>query len=513
MVDPSSSRARHASRKLIPVKGPAFRARTRWIAGMVMLATAIVSVTAATPVARADRDSGAGKNFIANGTFQSGNSGWQAGKHTRLSSTTGYLSSRAMRISSTANFPTTVTLNDSDNSVKSTIARHVYRAAAWVRVEKPQQSVVIRLLQEDEKWRVVGHSQTYQWRAAPGWKYITTTYTALKGTSSSLDLNILAMQLEPSNSIVIDSVSLVDLSEPAQAPTPSPIPEPTAPTTTPPSSPTGTPAPPPSSTPRDVTTVPPSPAGWHLAWSDEFNGESLDRSNWNVENNSTYGEGNKELACLMDRQENVIVSGGLLTITARRAPTPIQCGTNDARFPQGRSYTSAMLTTKGKLNFGFGQYEIRAKMPTAQGTSKGLWPAFWMRPQEGGIGELDILEIIGTGKSDPYSANHVTQTIHYDYAPTYPKQGNGYDLPVGDFADGFHDFLIDWEPGSITWYVDGVETFRRDTATTSWLNSAFVNNFYLRLNMAVGGNWPGSPDADTAFPANYQVDYIRVYQR
>lgn len=257
----------------------------------------------------------------------------------------------------------------------------------------------------------------------------------------------------------------------------------------------------------------PVPAGWRLAWADEFNGTTLNRTNWNVLNNSTYGDGNKELACLMDRPENVKVADGKLTITARKETTPVVCGTKDTRFPQGRTYTSAMLTTQNKKTFEYGRFEMRAKTPNAQGASKGLWPAFWMRPAVGGIGELDIMEIIGTGKSDAFSANHVTQTIHYDYIGTHSHQGKGYKLPSGTFNDGFHDFAVEWEPGAIRWYVDGVKTYERTLSTTSWIDKAFVKDFYLRLNMAVGGSWPGSPDADTSFPAKYEVDYVRVYQR
>ncbi|MEO6310452.1 MAG: glycoside hydrolase family 16 protein [Leifsonia sp.] len=274
--------------------------------------------------------------------------------------------------------------------------------------------------------------------------------------------------------------------------------------TTAPVSPTSAPTPPPA---------PNTPAGWKLVWNDEFNGTSIDKTKWNVDNRSTYGDGNHELACLMDRAENVKTAGGLLTITARKEATPIQCGTKDSRFPNGRSYTSAMLSTKSKVDFEYGRFEVRAKTPLTQGASKGLWPAFWMRPTTGGIGELDILEAVGTGKADPFTANRLVHTIHYDYIGTHPPEVQNYTLPTGTTADGFHSYAVEWAPGSITWYVDGRRSFERNLSTTSWLDQAFGKNFYLRLNLAVGGNWPGSPDADTAFPATYQVDYVRVYQR
>lgn len=265
---------------------------------------------------------------------------------------------------------------------------------------------------------------------------------------------------------------------------------------------------------RAAPTAPIPPAGWTLEWNDEFSGTALNRAYWDVEDDSTYGDGNNELACLLDRPANVSVAGGELAITARREAASVRCGRTDRRFPDGRSYTSGMVSTKGKVAFEYGRFEIRARTPTSPGTSKGLWPAFWMRPVDGDIGEIDILEILGTGTGTGQpGANRVYQTILYDYVGTYRKQSRAYDLPTGSFSDGFHTFAIEWEPGSISWFVDGALTYRRTAETTPWLDEAFVGDFYLRLNLAVGGDWPGAPDADTSFPARFQVDYVRVYRR
>lgn len=263
---------------------------------------------------------------------------------------------------------------------------------------------------------------------------------------------------------------------------------------------------------RERPAVPEPPAGWTLEWSDEFSGTTVNRAHWNIEDDSTYGDGNNELACLLDRPANVSVAGGELTITARREAAPHRCGRNDRRFPAGRSFTSGMLSTKGIRSFEYGRFEIRARTPTLPGESQGLWPAFWMRPSAGDIGEIDILEILGTGAGAP-GANRVYQTILYDYEPTHPKQVRAYDLPTGSFSDEFHTFVTEWERGSISWFVDGVLTYRRTSATTPWLDDAFAGGFFLRLNLAVGGDWPGTPDADTSFPARFQVDYVRVYRR
>ncbi|MFO7690460.1 MAG: glycoside hydrolase family 16 protein [Cryobacterium sp.] len=372
-----------------------------------------------------------------------------------------------------------MTLNDRVNSAVGLVAGRTYQATAWVRTEKAGQGVILRILEQDAAYKVVSSKQSYQWRTDTAWKKITTTHTATR-SSTSLDVNVVGSGLTPGSAIVVDDVAVVDTTVAQPSPTPTAV---------------------------------AAPTGWNLVWADEFNGTSINRDRWNVDNNSTYGDGNNELACLMDRPENVKVSGGLLTITARKEATPLKCKDNDTRFPGGRSYTSGMLTTKNKADFEYGRFEISAKTPLAQGTSKGLWPAFWLRPATGGIGELDILEAIGTGKGDPFSANHVVQTIHYDYVGTHKKQGAGYDLPVGTTADGFHNYAVEWAPGSIKWFVDDVQTYERTLSTTSWIDQAFVKKFYIRLNMAVGGNWPGSPTAETVFPAEFQVDYVRVYQR
>ena len=252
--------------------------------------------------------------------------------------------------------------------------------------------------------------------------------------------------------------------------------------------------------------------GWHLVWSDDFNGTSLDGSKWNPENLSTFGDGNKELACLMSRKENVEVGEGMLTLRAIRERTPVICGDSDERFPKGRPYTSAMLTTEGKAAWHQGRFEMRAKLPLAAGRSKGLWPAFWLRPANGpGDGELDIMEAIGTEDSQDPEAGAVHQTVWYDIKGTYPKQSHVAEVEGGP-ASGFHTYAAEWRPGVMRWYVDGQLTFERDRTTAPWLDEAFAGEFYIRLNMAVGGTFPGTPNADTDLPAEMVVDWVKVSQ-
>lgn len=255
-----------------------------------------------------------------------------------------------------------------------------------------------------------------------------------------------------------------------------------------------------------------SKPAWRLVWSDEFDGTTLDTSKWTPEDHSTFGEGNKELACLMARKANVDLGGGLLTLRAIREKTPKTCGDNDRRFPDGRDYTSAMLSTEGKAAWHQGRFEMRAKLPLAPGRSKGLWPAFWMRPENGtGDGELDIMEAIGTASATDPEANTVHHTLWFDGKGTYPKQSTV--VPVaGGTSDGFHTYAAEWDPGVIRFYVDGRQTFARDRTSAPWIDQAFAGDFYIRLNLAVGGTFPGSPDPATALPADMQVDWVRVYQ-
>ncbi len=222
-------------------------------------------------------------------------------------------------------------------------------------------------------------------------------------------------------------------------------------------------------------------AGCVLVWSDEFDGTDVDLGKWTFqlgdgsEVGLPGGWGNNELQYY--QAENATVAGGLLTITAREESVG------------GLDYTSARMRSLGKGDWTFGRMEMRARMPIGQG----LWPAFWMLSSDLSIygpwaasGEIDIVEYIG---SDP---NRIFGTIH----------------------DDFHVFAIEWEPGEIRWYVDGVEFASRDSwfSTSGPFPAPFDVDFHLLLNLAVGGNLPGPPDGTTVFPQEYVIDYVRVYQ-
>lgn len=179
---------------------------------------------------------------------------------------------------------------------------------------------------------------------------------------------------------------------------------------------------------------------------------------------------------------------------------------------RGSRYTSARLVTKNKGDWLYGRFEIRAKLPYGQG----IWPAIWMLPTDweyGGwpiSGEIDIMELVGHEPGTVYG------TIHYGNPHTYT--GAHYSLPAGQtFADDYHVFALEWEPGEIRWYVDGypyqTQTEWFTSSTKGVYPAPFDKRFHLILNVAVGGVWPGYPDETTVFPQVMSVDYVRVYQK
>jgi beta-glucanase (GH16 family) len=244
--------------------------------------------------------------------------------------------------------------------------------------------------------------------------------------------------------------------------------------------------------------------GCVLVWADEFDGTEVDLSRWTFQQGDGSevglpgGWGNNELQYY--RPENATVSGGFLTITAKE------------EFFGGRNYTSARMRTLAKGDWTFGRLEMRARMPVGQGP----WPAFWMLPSDQSIyggwaagGEIDIVEYLGS------DTDRIFGTIHYGGAfPNNTLSGDDYILPTGTFADDFHVFAIEWEYGVIRWYVDDILYVTRNSWYTTGgpFPAPFDVDFHLLLNMAVGGNLPGPPDATTMFPQELVVDYVRVYQ-
>lgn len=235
--------------------------------------------------------------------------------------------------------------------------------------------------------------------------------------------------------------------------------------------------------------------GWTLDWSDEFDGTALDRAKWTFETGG-HGFGNNELQYYTDRPENLRVEQGMLVIEARREAYG------------GRDYTSARIKTAGLMERTHGRYEARIKVPRGQG----IWPAFWLLGADirtagwPRCGEIDIMENIGREPATVHG------TLH---GPGYSGEhafGSPSTLARGAFADGFHVFAVEWEPRRIRWYRDGIlyHTASPEQVKGDWV---FEHPFFVILNLAVGGYWPGYPDATTELPQRMLVDYVRVYKR
>ena len=232
-----------------------------------------------------------------------------------------------------------------------------------------------------------------------------------------------------------------------------------------------------------------------LIWNDEFNGSSLS-NDWGYDiGTGSWGWGNNELEYY--RTENAVVDSGVLTITAKKE-----------NFG-GQSYTSSRIKTQGIKSFKYGRVDIRAALPYG----KGIWPALWMLGDNittvswPDCGEIDIMELIGGGS---YNNRTVHGTIHWDNNGSYASYGGNNSLSSGIFAEEFHVFSIVWTSSSIKWLRDDIQYHEADISPAQ-LNE-FQQNFFFIFNVAVGGNWPGSPDASTIFPQKMYVDYVRIFQ-
>jgi beta-glucanase (GH16 family) len=240
--------------------------------------------------------------------------------------------------------------------------------------------------------------------------------------------------------------------------------------------------------------------GWQLIWADEFSqpdGSSPTSANWGFDIGGG-GWGNNELQYYTSRTNNARIVDGKLVIEAKQESFG------------GRDYTSARLLTKNKVNYQFGRIEARIKIPRGQG----IWPAFWMLGSNfdavgwPNCGEIDIMENIGR---EPRT---VHGTIH---GPGYSGGGGiggSYLFPSGvNVADDYRVFAIEWETNRISWFVDSNLYLTLTPANLGGRAWVFNQPFFIILNVAVGGNWPGNPDATTVFPQQMLVDYVRVYAR
>jgi beta-glucanase (GH16 family) len=237
----------------------------------------------------------------------------------------------------------------------------------------------------------------------------------------------------------------------------------------------------------------PAQTSWQLVWSDEFNGPAGSQPNptyWTYDL-GTDCCGNEELETYTNAAQNAHMDGlGHLDIHIEN--------------PSPGVYTSARIKTEGLYAVAYGRIESRIKVPFGQG----MWPAFWMLGNNitsvgwPTCGEIDIMENVGFTPAIAYGSLH---------GPNNYNETAQYHLPNGNLADDFHVFAIEWSPQQITFYVDG-NLYETQTNTGGWVFNVPNNPFFIILNAAVGGDWPGSPDATTQFPQDMLVDYVRVYQ-
>jgi beta-glucanase (GH16 family) len=266
---------------------------------------------------------------------------------------------------------------------------------------------------------------------------------------------------------------------------------------------------------------------WKPVWSDEFNGDSIDRGKWAFDIGNGFkaedagiwvsGWGNNEKEYYTDRKKNVYVKDGMLHIRA-----------NKEDF-KGCHYTSARLVTRGLFSKAYGRFEFRAKLPVG----RGLWPAIWLLPQDNAYGtwassgEIDLLEARG------HQPDRILGTLHYgSHWPGNDYTEADYSLPRGGTVGDFHVYALEWVPGVMRWFVDDhLYSVKRHWWSCSKVDASyhgpkhpppadinpwpapFDKPFYLVMNLAVGGNFPGDPDASTVFPQEMLVDYVRVYDK
>ena len=242
-----------------------------------------------------------------------------------------------------------------------------------------------------------------------------------------------------------------------------------------------------------------------LVWSDEFDAAQLDPEVWFFESvdGSQYGIpgwGNNELQWYLEISAEL--RDGMLVITARQESVG------------GKNYTSARINTRDRFAFRYGRIEARIRFPEGQG----IWPAFWMLPQDdvygtwAASGEIDIVEAVNLGGT---GGNSVFGTIHYGGEfPANQSSTNNYLVPTNATTE-FHTYALEWDSTvpEMRWYVDDVlfSTQNSWSTTGAPYPAPFDENFYILLNVAVGGNFPGAPNSSTVFPVEMEVDYVRVY--
>ena len=255
---------------------------------------------------------------------------------------------------------------------------------------------------------------------------------------------------------------------------------------------------------------------YKLVWSDEFQKDGpIDQTKWTLDIGRGYnGWGNGESQYYVDNPKNVFIKNGILHLRAfhEEAPDHEIDKVQGAVF--GRNYTSAKISTKGKQSWQYGRFEIKAKMPKGKGT----WPAIWMLPNTfettekwPECGEIDIMEHLGKRQNELHHSLHTGSYHFQDEDSQYKIVIDNYDA-----TDKFVEYAIEWTPSYVEFFLDGNTIGKlskgQDNRNTDYLGWPFDKEFYLIINLAVGGFWGGEID-NTKLPSEVQVEYVRVYQK
>lgn len=238
--------------------------------------------------------------------------------------------------------------------------------------------------------------------------------------------------------------------------------------------------------------------GMELEWGDEFNGNTLNLDNWTFDNGdgcpNLCGWGNNELEYY--RPDNLSIKDGIMTIEARKEAY------------EGKGYTSSKIVSREKKTFKYGRIDIRAKMPFGQG----LWPALWMLGTNQSnvgwpnCGEIDIMEMVGGNGKERTTHG----TAHWGVNGQQTSSGKGFTLETGNLSTEFNVYSLIWTESKMEWLFNDVPF--HEINTTSGQFDAFQKPFYMIMNVAVGGNWPGNPNDSTQFPTSMEVDYVRHFK-
>ncbi len=248
----------------------------------------------------------------------------------------------------------------------------------------------------------------------------------------------------------------------------------------------------------DISTSGETGEDWILVWSDEFDAPDIDMTKWSYEvGTGNWGWGNGEAQYYTDNSNNSFIEDGKLIIKAIR------------QSYSGSDYTSARMVTKNKGDWTYGRIEVRAKLPAGTGT----WPAIWMMPTDseyGGwpdSGEIDIMEHVGF---DPGAIHATCHNDTYNWYDGIPPPGG--ELNVNDFDENFHTYTLEWTESSLKWFVDETLYYTYSN-TSSWSTWPYNYDFFIILNIAIGGTWGGQQGIDDGiFPVQMEVEYVRVYQ-